>query len=113
MHVIFDSVHFEHMTGGDRALQVEVIGLFRAQVADWGLLLAPDQPASVWRGAAHTIKGSARGIGLWVLADTCERAEAASYVSGAEVTAALGDINAALAEALEALDKFSGEETAL
>ena len=30
--LVLDRTHFDHMTGADRALQIEVLGLFRMQV---------------------------------------------------------------------------------
>jgi HPt (histidine-containing phosphotransfer) domain-containing protein len=108
-HVVFDQIHFEHMTGGDPGLQREVVGLFRAQVADWAVVLAPETERRACRAAVHTLKGSARGIGLWRLADTCETAEAAFDPVDADIVAALADIHAALSEALAALDAVKSQ----
>lgn len=98
MHVL-DHAHFAHMTAGDRALQQEVAGLFRDQVAGWEAVLAG---AGDWRAAVHTLKGSARGIGFAKLAAACEAAEA-------EGDAALPAVRAALHEALAALDQFAAD----
>lgn len=94
MAAVFDAKHFAHMTGGDAALQGEIIELFRGQVANWSAALA--QPAPNWRDIVHTLKGSARGIGLMALAEACERTEA-------EGETRLGEVREALAEALAAL----------
>ncbi len=93
---IFDRVHFDHMTGGDRALQAEILGLFRGQVANWRVGLTSDAPG--WKDAAHMLKGSARGIGLERLALACERAEN----EGGE--AALSEVRAELDAALAAME---------
>jgi len=98
---LLDRAHFDAMTGGDRSLQLEVLGLFRAQVAGWDDALAA---GSDWRTAAHTMKGSARGIGLTALALACEDAERAETPGPA-----LARVRAALAEALTALDQFAAE----
>lgn len=98
---VLDRAHFEHMTGGDRALQAEVIGLFVQQAERWKTTLTADEPD--WRSAAHTLKGSARGIGLFDLANACEAAEAAP---DAEAAAALARVRDELGEALKALDQF-------
>ncbi|HVZ99256.1 MAG TPA: Hpt domain-containing protein [Caulobacterales bacterium] len=103
---VFDPEHFAHMTGGDVGLQREVVGMFRAQVASWALVLAPESEPRACRAALHTLKGSARGIGLWVLAECCETAEAAFDPTDGDVAAALADVHAALTEALAALDAF-------
>ncbi|PZO52907.1 MAG: Hpt domain-containing protein [Alphaproteobacteria bacterium] len=101
--LVLDRAHFDHMTGADRALQVEVLGLFRMQVEAW--VAALGQGAG-WRDAVHTMKGSARGIGLNRLADACEAAESAP---DAESAAALARVRAALDEALAALEQFAAE----
>lgn len=99
---VFDKAHFDHMTGADRALQREVIELFRAQVDGWATSMRTD---AHWRDAVHTIKGSARGIGLSALAAVCETAERTP--EGAAVDAALAPVRAALADALAALEQYA------
>lgn len=105
---VFDRAHFAHMTGGDAGLEVEIVQIFRTQTELWSRLLIADAPTPIWRDAAHTVKGSARGLGLWVLAEACERAEElgkAGAVEGALVSQALTTVRASLEEALEALDQ--------
>ncbi len=101
--LVLDRAHFDHMTGADRALQLEVLDLFRMQVDGWRTAFGG---APGWRDAVHTMKGSARGIGLSALAVACEAAEAASE-SGA--LAALNGVQSALDEALAALEQFAAE----
>jgi HPt (histidine-containing phosphotransfer) domain-containing protein len=103
---ILDRDHFGHMTGGDLELQAEIIELFRAQAELWRRLLIVDAPLHTWRDAAHTVKGSARGLGLWALAEACERAEAigrTGLVESVQIAQALAQVRAALEEALDAL----------
>ena len=97
--LVLDRAHFQHMTGGDAALQLEVLGLFRDQAAGWEAALAA---GADWRAAAHTLKGSARGIGLSRLAAACEAAEH-------QGEPALAQVRAALREALTALDQFAAD----
>ena len=101
MPAVFDRPHFETMTGGDRALQREVIDLFKGQAGAWEAVLSPAQN---WRDPVHTMKGSARGIGLMALAQACEEAEQAP-----EPASALPRVRAALADALEALGAYCAE----
>jgi len=96
---VLDQAHFDHMTGADRSLQREVVGLFRAQVDGWTTAMHSEN----WHTAVHTLKGSARGIGLSTLAAACEHAEAAE---GADVASCLDQVRTALAEALSALEQF-------
>lgn len=100
---VLDRAHFDHMTGADRALQLEVLGLFRMQVEGWR---GAFEDAQGWRDAVHTLKGSARGIGLNALAAACEAAERAPEE---ERAAALQCVSAALEEALAALDQFAAD----
>lgn len=100
---VLDRAHFDHMTGADRPLQLEVLGLFRTQVAGWSEAISAGQD---WRTAVHTLKGSARGIGLGVLAAACEAAENAPE---GESPDALARVREALNEALVALDQFAAE----
>jgi HPt (histidine-containing phosphotransfer) domain-containing protein len=98
--LVLDRAHFDHMTGADRALQVEILGLFRMQVEGWTAALG----AEGWSQAVHTLKGSARGIGLNALAAACEAAEAAPEAGRA---AALAQVRTTLDEALAALEQFA------
>ncbi|MDX2276360.1 MAG: Hpt domain-containing protein [Hyphomonadaceae bacterium] len=98
-----DRAHFDAMTAGDAGLQREIADLFRTQVQSWDDALTPEGD---WRRAAHTMKGSARGIGLWPLAQACEAAEAAPEE---EVALRLQTLRATLAEALGALDALTRE----
>jgi HPt (histidine-containing phosphotransfer) domain-containing protein len=100
---VFDRAHFDHMTGADRALQAEVLDLFRMQVKAWAASLGQ---GAAWRDAVHTMKGSARGIGLGNLAAACEAAETAP---DAERASALASVRVALDEALVALEQFAAE----
>ena len=99
--LVLDRAHFDHMTGADRALQLEVVGLFRMQVEGWSAAMGS---AGGWREAVHTLKGSARGIGLGALAAACEAAETSE-----ESEPALAQVRMALNEALSALEHFTAE----
>lgn len=106
MSVVFDNAHFDHMTGGDVSLQAELITLFCDQAELWRRVMIPEAPTPLWRDAAHTAKGSAKGLGLWALADACEDAEMlgrTGAIEGAIVAATLARARAALDVALNAL----------
>ncbi len=66
-----DLVHLARMTLGDRSLEREVLQLFDRQSA---LLIARMRSAAPPGIAtlAHTLKGSARGIGAWRVARAAE-----------------------------------------
>jgi HPt (histidine-containing phosphotransfer) domain-containing protein len=73
-----DRAHLDRMTGGDSELALEVLDLFGEQSAMWQRLLAPSSENADWLVGVHTIKGSARGIGAWDLAEACSTAEEAA-----------------------------------
>jgi len=72
-----DFDHLSHFCAGDQALMEEVIGLFLEQADLWGRLLDPEGDGEAWRDGAHTLKGSALGIGAGELGRVCGEAEAA------------------------------------
>lgn len=73
-----DYAHLNRMTAGDISLILEVAGIFRNQSQMWQKLLDPNTPTQEWMVGAHTLKGSASGIGAWELAKVCAAAEEAS-----------------------------------
>jgi HPt (histidine-containing phosphotransfer) domain-containing protein len=71
---VLDAAHLARMTLGDCSLQQEVLALFNRQAE---LLLARMHdvaPAGV-ATLAHTLQGSARGIGAWQVAKAAEAVE--------------------------------------
>ncbi len=72
-----DLVHLSRMTLDDRALEREVLALFDRQM----LLMMERIGASardVAAAAAHTLKGSASGIGAWQVARAAADLESAA-----------------------------------
>lgn len=70
-----DLVHLSKYTLGDRGLEAELLGLFRAQAGIYVMRLETAATDKEWRDAAHSLKGSARGLGAWMLGDVAEEAE--------------------------------------
>lgn len=70
-----DLVHLARQTMGDRALEAEVLALFARQSATVAgrLVVAGTAERSV---LAHSLKGSARSIGAFRVADLAEKFEA-------------------------------------
>jgi HPt (histidine-containing phosphotransfer) domain-containing protein len=96
-----DFDHLKRMTLGDAGLEQEVLAMFSAQSARLIATLATG-PADA--GAlAHTLKGSARAIGAFGVADAAARLEAA-LASGAGLSARLGELGEAVAQALTAIE---------
>jgi len=73
-----DLDHLSRYTGGDEALNAEVLRLFDSQTGTLverlhSILEARD--AKSWKEVTHTLKGAARGIGAFALADAAAAAE--------------------------------------
>jgi HPt (histidine-containing phosphotransfer) domain-containing protein len=73
-----DLDHLARYTGGDRSLNAEVLRLFVGQAGELmgqlqTVLDARDYKG--WRHITHSIKGAARGIGAFALADVAAEAE--------------------------------------
>ncbi|HEX7775530.1 MAG TPA: Hpt domain-containing protein [Parvibaculum sp.] len=77
-----DLVHLSKYTLGDRGLEAELLGLFRAQADVYVSRLETAATDKEWRDAAHSLKGSARGLGAWTLGDVAEEAEQLSDATG-------------------------------
>lgn len=90
-----DLVHLARMTLGERSLEREVLALFDKQATILLTRMRSAAPAGV-ATLAHTLKGSARGIGAWRVARAAEALEAAG---SAETGAALDALGLAVEEA--------------
>jgi hypothetical protein len=92
-----DVAHLARMTLGERSLEIQVLELFDRHAE---LLLARMRevaPSGV-AGFAHTLVGSARGIGAWRVAAAAEALERAVAECG-ELAPAIERLVAAVAEA--------------
>lgn len=100
-----DLVHLARQTLGDRALEREILGLFmtqaRALVAK--LEMAPAGKSRL--DLAHTLKGSARAVGAWRVAEQAERCETECEACETAWTAKLGALGSAVAEACGAISE--------
>jgi HPt (histidine-containing phosphotransfer) domain-containing protein len=109
--VLLDADHLARATLGDASLQREVLGLFLRQSDLLMLRLANAAHRSEWCEAAHVLKGSARGIGAFRLADIAEQAEELDWRARivlrlkwiAKLEAELGAIRSVVEEHLAAL----------
>jgi HPt (histidine-containing phosphotransfer) domain-containing protein len=96
-----DIAHLRRMTLGDASLEREVLAMFSAQAVR---LLATLATFPADAGAlAHTLKGSARAIGAFDVADAAQSLEAA-LSSGGDSTAPLIELQDAVAHACMAVD---------
>jgi HPt (histidine-containing phosphotransfer) domain-containing protein len=97
--LILDEDHLVRMTLGDRMLEREALAIFVRQNALMLGRIADAGPARVAE-MAHTLLGSARGIGAWRVAQAAERLERASGGPSEEsLSRAIADLEAASLEA--------------
>jgi len=104
---VLDRHHLARITLGDEALEREVLALFHRQAA---MLLGrmANQSPRVIAAMAHTLTGSARGIGAWQVAtaaEALERAAAAPDQAGTE--RALGRLSMAVARVQAAIARLT------
>ncbi len=101
-----DLVHLSKFTMGRRDLEAEILGLFRQQLAVSldKLAAAADMAGDdkAWKEAAHTLKGSARGVGAWALADAT--ADAELLTSGPDRVAVITDLDVLVGAATSFID---------
>jgi HPt (histidine-containing phosphotransfer) domain-containing protein len=96
-----DFEHLSRMTLGDAGLEQEVLAMFVAQSTTLVSTIAA-MPADA-SALAHTLKGSARAIGAFSVADAAARLEAA-IARGFDTSAALAELGETVAEARAAIE---------
>jgi HPt (histidine-containing phosphotransfer) domain-containing protein len=101
---VIDETHLERMTLGDRRLEREVLELFVRQTTIMLGRIAGSDPAMA-AASAHTLKGSARGIGAWRVARAAELVESAVVGEGgaAAMDEAVTELKSASLEASAAI----------
>jgi len=96
-----DFQHLGRMALGDAILEHEVLAMFSAQAVGLmgALAILPDAAGEL----AHKLKGSARAIGAFQVADAAERLETA-VLNGDDPAQALAELDDAVAQARSAID---------
>src|SRR5262245_598752 len=96
-----DVAHLARMTLGEKGLEREVLDLFERQADMLLARMAAEEPRMV--GAfAHTLAGSAAGIGAWRVAEAATALERAAAGTGAlaglidHLAAAVAEVHAAI-----------------
>lgn len=93
---VIDRAHLRQMTFSDVILEREVLGLFDKQATSMLELIPLAKPEAL-PALAHAVKGSARGIGAWRVAEAAAALETAPQGNRAPLTAALVEVRAAIA----------------
>ena len=89
-----DLVHLARMTLGEKGLEREVLELFERQ-ADMLLAHMAAEDSRMLGALAHTLAGSASGIGAWKVAEAATALERAAAVPGTGALTVLIDHQAA------------------
>jgi len=98
-----DFAHLSRMTLGDPVLESEVLTMFATQSAKLLEQLAPLPPEA--GSLAHTLKGSARAIGAFAVAEAAARLESALAGAG-DARAVLDGLRDAVATAQGTIEAF-------
>ncbi|ODT27829.1 MAG: hypothetical protein ABS54_05815 [Hyphomicrobium sp. SCN 65-11] len=104
-----DWAHLSRFTLNDRALEQEVLGLFADEAPRYLARMQAAADRKDWIEAAHTLKGSARAVGAWAIAECAQAAEALQLSAQRQLAggnAASGDVRAAHG-ARQALERLS------
>ncbi len=96
-----DIAHLRGMTLGDHSLEREVLTMFAAQALRLVRSLASLPPDA--SALAHTLKGSARAIGAFAVAEAAGALETALR-NGDDPSLALAELKALVAQARSAID---------
>ncbi|MGB7101794.1 MAG: Hpt domain-containing protein [Xanthobacteraceae bacterium] len=101
---VLDEEHLGRMTLGDRSLEREVLEIFARQTTLSLSRLAGAEPARA-AAVAHTLKGSARGVGAWRVAQAAERLERVASEKGDDeaLQGAIAQLEAASVEVRAAI----------
>jgi len=99
VETVIDLAHLARMTLGERSLEAEVLTLFDRQAEILLAHMRDCAPAAV-AAFAHTLKGSARGIGAWRVAAAADAVEMNVIAANAGgVAGAVARLSAAVDEA--------------
>ncbi|MEI9885642.1 MAG: Hpt domain-containing protein [Rhizomicrobium sp.] len=94
---VIDLDHLARYTGGDKAINAEVMRLFDAQASELvarlhSILEARD--AKSWKEVTHTLKGAARGIGAFPMGEAAACCEPIDLADRACAATAIGELTA-------------------
>lgn len=95
-----DLVHLARQTAGDRDLEHELLALFADQCVKMLAMIRKSGPGDGC-DAAHTLKGAARAIGAWAVADAAEKVELS--LARRKIAEGLGELAVAADEARAAI----------
>ncbi len=104
---ILNLTHLSRYTINDKALELELLGMFREQLQFQTQMLAAAENAEDWNIAAHSLKGAARSIG----AERISRSACALEKAGHDCPDAckremLAELDRHVSDCLQAIEKM-------
>ena len=94
---VIDLDHLARYTGGDKAINAEVMRLFDGQANELVARLQTildSRDAKSWKEVTHTLKGAARGIGAFPMGDAAARCEPVDLADRTNAEAAIAALKA-------------------
>ncbi len=104
---VIDLEHLARYTGGDAALNREILRLFEMQTCEMVAKLRTildARDAKSWKEVTHTIKGAARGVGAFAMADAAAQCELLGVVDAGITAMAIAKLKSET-EAVQAFVK--------
>lgn len=93
-----DLVHLSSLTMGDRSLELEILKMFSGQTTQFLSSIEAANDVEAIKRVSHTIKGAAKSIGAFRLADIAAEGEEAGKLDEAAICAELLSIKSYISE---------------
>ena len=96
MSDVIDLAHLARYTGGEKAMNAEILRLFDGQISEMvGQLrsVIDARDAKRWKEITHTIKGAARGVGAFSFGDAAAAAEPVDPANAERATQAISRLS--------------------
>lgn len=93
---VIDLEHLGRYTGGEKAMNAEILKLFDGQISEMvgqlrSVIAARD--AKRWKEITHTIKGAARGVGAFAFGEAAAAAEPVDPANSERATQAIARLS--------------------
>ncbi len=102
-----DLVHLARQTLGDRELEREILSLFVRQSVQLNQRIEASGIQKERMDLAHTLKGSARAVGAWKVADAADKVELALDTDPVQLASCLRQLANAIEEANSVITTLS------
>jgi HPt (histidine-containing phosphotransfer) domain-containing protein len=101
-----DLDHLSRQTGGDQDLERELLALFAQQCVRHLRAIHQAEDRTARLDAAHTLKGAARAIGAWQVADAADAIEQRLATADPRLEQAMDTLALAAAEARAVIARY-------